>query len=196
MLVSETCKKADGNDPGTLSCDRVYSNGHYARIVTQRATLGDQYKQQSVITEFDREDHLVYKKTVRQRIDYNFHQEDRGKEREMIDVTYEPAGKKISRELLICKYYPDSGKAKFMSWAQYEQIGDSARAGLVYHAALYYDRSGRPDRGVAEKWDRGKKVADYLSWSSLRQGPRSFDKNSWAQWESWLKSISLQAYLH
>lgn len=196
MLTSEACEQIEGAASGALSCHRIYSNGHHAQIVTQRATLGDEYKQQSVITEFDRENNLLYTKTVRHRIDYNFYQgEDRGKEREFFDVIYEPVGKKISRELLIYKYHPNSQKVKSMTWAQYEQIGHSATAGLVYHAALYYDKSGRPERGVAEKWEHGKKIADYLNWSSLRQGTSLFNKNSWAKWESWLKSIFLQAYL-
>ncbi len=195
LMVSETCQPMDDGGSASLACHRVYSSGHYTKVITQSASMGDEYKQQSIIEEFNSDGHLISRKTVRNRIDYNYVEEDKRKERELIDIIYEPVGEKITRELTIYQYHLDSGKTKSMTWAQYEQIGQSSDAALVHHVALYYDPTGNPDRGLVEKRDHGKKVANYLDWNSPRQGSLEYNRSTWHDWESWIKSITLQAYL-
>jgi len=195
LMVSETCQSMNGGDSSPIACHRVYSNGHYATVITQSASMGDEYKQQSVTEEFNSEGLLISKKTVRHRIDYNYANDDKRKERELVDVVYEPVGEKITRELTIHQYHLDSGKTKSMTWAQYEQIGQSSDAALVYHIALYYDPVGNPDRGLAEKWDHGKKIANYLDWNSSRQGSLGYNRSTWHDWESWLRNITPQTHL-
>lgn len=195
MLVSEACDQKGGGEDGTVSCKRTYSNGNHALSITQRASGGDETKVQSVTKEYDQDGNLLYTKTIRQRTDYNYVDDRRYKEKELLDIVYQPRGRKTTRELMIFQYDLPSGKVTSMSWTQYRQIGHQPKAGLVYHAALRYDSEGKPIRGVAEQWDHGKKVADFLNWSAVRQGRFGLDQENWHNWESWIKNVSIQAYL-
>ena len=194
-LISETCKQQGETGEGVLSCNRLYSNGHRATVVTQRAAAGDEFKLQSVIKEYGRSDQLVSTKTIRQRIDYNYYEEDKGKERELLDIVHEAEGKPTVRELLIRQYHLDTGKMKRLTWARYEQVEDSKTATLIYHASLRYDSDGAPMRGVAEHWNAGKKIESYLNWNALAPNRPGLSRQSWHAWESWIQNISLQAYL-
>jgi len=195
MLVSEQCSQTGTPDEGSVSCGRIYSNGHRSKVLTQRAGAGDEFKQQSVIEEYDKADHLLYKKTIRQRVDYNYKEDQKFKEKELFDIVYEPTGRKTTRELMVYRYYPDSGKPKYMSWTQYKQIGNEAKAGLVYHSSLRYGEDGSPERGIAEQWANGKKTATFMNWSRISRGYADLDQETWNQWESWIRNVSLQAYL-
>ena len=106
---------------------------------------------------------MISKKTVRHRIDYNYANDDKRKERELVDVVYEPVGEKITRELTIHQYHLDSGKTKSMTWAQYEQIGQSSDAALVYHIALYYDPVGIRIGGWRKNGTTGKRSQTILT---------------------------------
>lgn len=189
MLVSEQCSQSGEKNNGIVSCARSYSNGHHAKIVTEHFEEGDESKQQTLIEEFDAKDHLLYKKTIRYRLDYNYLNDKKAKEQELFDIVYQPTGKKTTRELMIYQFYLDTGKPKSMSWTQYKQIGNEAKAGLVYHASLRYGENGAPERGIAEKWDTGQKIATYMNWSLISRGYADLDQDTWNDWESWIRNI-------
>ena len=195
MLVSEQCSKNGEAPEGTTSCERVYSNGHHATVLTQDVYEGDESKSQTVIEEFDGDNTLLYKKTVRHRVDYNYLNDQKAKEKELFDIIYQPAGSKTTRELMVYEYFLNTGKAKSLSWTQYKQIAGEPRAGLVYHAMLRYGEDGSPDRGLAEKWNAGQKTATFLDWNRQSTGYATLDQESWKEWEGWLQNVSLQAYL-
>lgn len=192
VLVSEQC---DEGAEGTSSCSRVYSDGHYAKVLSQRSDEGDEFKQQTVIEEFDKDNELLSKKTIRYRVDYGYLQDQKGKEQELFDITQQIQGKPTTRELMVYKYSLDTGNPKTLTWTQYKQVGDEPKAGLTYRASLAYTDDGRPDRGIAEQWDKGQKVATFLDWSRFDRGLTKPNPESWAQWESWVKNVSLQARL-
>lgn len=193
MLVSEFCTGGDAE--GATVCDRAYSNGHRATIVMQKMAEGDEAKLQSIVEEYDGQGGLVFKKTVRHRTDYNYYKDEKSLEREFVDIIYQPAEGKTTRELMVRQYHLDTGKTRSLTWTQYEQIGASDKARLVYNATLAYDSNGTPARGLAERWDQGQKVATYIDWDAATQGRMMFDKENWREWESWIQSISLHAYL-
>lgn len=195
VLVSEQCKESGNGAGESTSCSRTYSNGHRAKVLSQRADEGDEFKQQAVIEEYDKDDNLLSKKTIRHRVDYNYRRDQKAKEKELFDITYQAQGKKTTRELMVYKYYLDTGKPKTFTWTQYKQVGNESKAGLTYRASLAYATDGSPDRGVAEQWDGGKKVATFLNWSRLDGGFTRPDQKTWAQWEGWIRNVSLQAYL-
>lgn len=195
MLVSEQCSQNGGTAEGTTSCERVYSNGHHATVLTQDANEGDELKSQTVIEEFDGDKTLLYKKTIRHRVDYNYLNNQKAKEKELFDIIFQPASSKTTRELMVYEYFLDTGKAKSLSWTQYEQIASEPKAGLVYHALLRYGADGNPDRGLAEKWNAGEKAATFMDWDRHSTGYATLDQETWKEWEGWLQSISLQAYL-
>jgi len=192
MLVSEQC---DNTGEGTSSCERVYSNGHHATVLTQNANEGDEVKSQTVIEEFDADNTLLYRKTIRNRVDYNYTTDKKAKEKEFFDIIYQPAGKKTTRELMVYEYFLDTGKTKSLSWTQYKQIGDEPKAELVYHALLRYGYDGNPVRGLAERWDHGQRADTFMNWSRQAQGYATLDEEAWGQWEGWIRTVSMQAYL-
>ncbi len=195
MLVSEQCSQNGSAAEGMNSCARVYSNGHRATVLTQNAAEGDELKHQTVIEEFDADNILLYRKTIRHRVDYNYLDGQKAKEKELFDIIYQPAGKKTTRELMVYEYFLDTGKTKALSWTQYKQIADEPRAELVYHAVLRYGDDGSPDRGLAEMWDHGKRADTFMNWSRRSKGFATLDPEAWGQWESWIQNVSLQAYL-
>ena len=157
MLVSEQCSQTGTPGDGTTTCERSYSNGHHATILTQNANEGDEIKSQTVIDEFDENGTLLSKKTIRHRLDYNYYQNQKSREKEFFDITYQLAGAKTTRELMVYEYYLDTGKTRSLAWTQYQQIGNEPKAGLTYHALLKFNEDGTPERGLAEKWNSGKK---------------------------------------
>ena len=195
MLVSETCKQSGESSEGSLSCNRVYSNGNHAKITTQESAEADELKLETVIMEYNRDNVLAYKKTVRQRFDYNYYGGEKKVENELVDITYQFPDREITRELMTRRYYLSSGQTKSITWAQYEQIGDSAKANLIYHASLLYNNDGTPQSGTAARWEEGQKLISYLDWDSTSQGRIAFEKENWREWESWIQSVALQAYL-
>ncbi len=192
VLVSEQC---DQGAEGSASCSRVYSDGHRAKVVTQIADEGDEVKQLAVIEEYDKDNNLFSKKTIKHRVDYNYQHDQKAREQELFDITYQPKGKPTTRELMVYKYYLDTGKPKTFTWTQYKQVGNESKASLAYRASLAYASDGNPDRGIAEQWERGQKVATFLNWSRLDGGFTQPARESWAQWEGWIRNVSLQAYL-
>ncbi len=192
MLITEKCEEVG---EGATSCSRLYSDGHYSRMLSQRSDEGDEFKQQTVIEEFDKDNELLSRKTIRYRVDYGYLQDQKGKEQELFDITQQAEGKPTTRELMVYKYSLDTGNPKTLTWTQYKQVGDEPKAGLTYRASLAYTDDGQPDRGIAEQWDSGKKVATFLDWSRFDSGLNRLDPESWAQWESWVKNVSLQASL-
>jgi len=195
MLVAEQCSQSGGGAEGTSACERSYSNGHHATVLTQNANEGDDVKHQTVIEEFDGDNTLLYRKTIRHRVDYNYVKDQKAKEKELFDIVYQPAGKKTTRELLVYEYFLDTGKTKSLSWTQYQQIANEPKAELVYHALLRYGDDGSPDRGLAERWNHGQKADTFMNWSRQSKGFATLDEESWGQWEGWIKNVSLQAYL-
>jgi len=195
MLVSEQCSQNGDAADGSSSCSRVYSNGHHATVLTQNANEGDELKHQTVVEEFDADNTLLYKKTIRHRVDYNYLNDHKAKEKEFFDIIYQPAGRKATRELMVYEYFLDTGKAKSLSWTQYKQIGNEPKAGLVYHALLRYGDDGSPDRGLAERWDQGVKTETFMNWSRRSKGFATLDQETWNEWEGWIRNVSLQAYL-
>jgi len=194
LLVSEKCADAPGGD-GTMTCRRNYSNGHYAKILTERSSEGDEAKEQVIIEEFAQDGSLLYRKTIRHRIDYNYLNDRKSKEQEFFDIVVQPTGKKTTRELMVYQYFLDTGKLRSMAWTQYKQIGFEAKAGLVYHASLRYGEDGSPERAIAERWEDGKKAASYMNWSRISRGFADLDPMAWEQWENWIRNVALQAYL-
>jgi hypothetical protein len=192
MLVSEQC---DNAGEGASSCERAYSNGHHATVVTQNANEGDEFKSQTVVEEFDADNTLLYRKTIRNRVDYNYVNDKKAKEKEFFDIIYQPAGKKTTRELMVYEYFLDTGKTKSLSWTQYKQIGHEPKAELVYHALLRYGDDGSPVRGLAERWDHGQKADTFMNWSRQSKGYATLDEEAWGQWEGWIRTVSMQAYL-
>lgn len=195
MLVSEQCSAGDGMSGGTQSCERIYSNGHHATLVTQNANEGDESKSQTVIEEFDGDGTLLFRKTIRHRVDYNYLNDQKAKEKELFDITYQPAGKKATRELMVYEYFLDTGKTRSLSWTQYKQISGELRAELVYNAVLRYGSDGTPDRGIAEQWNKGEIAETYLNWNRHSDNYATLDPEVWQQWEGWIRNVSLQAYL-
>ncbi|OGX12417.1 MAG: hypothetical protein A2351_01210 [Omnitrophica bacterium RIFOXYB12_FULL_50_7] len=195
MLVSEQCSQSSGAAEGETSCKRTYSNGHHATVLTQNVNEGDELKYQTVIEEFDGDNTLLFRKTIRHRVDYNYLKDQKTKEKELFDIIYQPAGKKTTRELMVYEYFLDTGKAKSLSWTQYKQIADEPKAELVYHALLRYGDDGNPDRGLAERWDHGKRADTFMNWSRSSKGFATLDQETWGQWEGWIQNVSLQAYL-
>ena len=195
MLVSEQCSQNGNAAEGTTSCERVYSNGHHAKVSTQSSNEGDELKRQTIIEEFDSGNALLFKKTIRHRVDYNYLNDQKAKEKEFFDIIYQPVGRKTTRELMVYEYFLDTGKAKSLSWTQYKQIANEPKAELAYHALLRYNESGSPERGLAEKWDHGKKTGTFMNWSYLSKGYVTLDEDTWGQWEGWIRNVSLQAYL-
>ncbi|MEI8378458.1 MAG: hypothetical protein WCF95_07975 [bacterium] len=195
MLVSEQCSQSGGAAAGTSSCQRVYSNGHHATLLTQNANEGDELKHQTIIEEFDGDNTLLYRKTIRHRVDYNYLKDQKAKEKEFFDIIYQPAGKKTTRELMVYEYFLDTGKTKSLSWTQYQQIASKPKAELVYHALLHYGDDGSPDRGLAERWSHGEKAETFMNWNRNSKGFATLDEEAWGQWEGWIRSVSLQAYL-
>lgn len=195
ILVSEQCSQEGAEADGTRSCERVYSNGHHATVLDQSSHEGDEVKRQTIIEEFDGNNNLLYKKTIRQRLDYNYVHDQKAKEKELFDIIYQPTGKKTTRELMVYEYFLETGKTKSLSWTQYKQIGNEPRAELTYHALLNYDKSGNPERGLAEKWDHGKKTDTFINWDRRSKGFASLEQENWNQWEGWIRNVSLQAYL-
>lgn len=196
MLVSEQCSQSGDAAQSTNSCARVYSNGHRATVLTQNANEGDELKDQTVIEEFDRDNALLFKKTIRHRVDFNYlNDQTKAKEKEFFDIIYQAAGKKTTRELMLYEYFLETGKAKSLAWTQYKQIGNEPKAALTYHAVLRYADDGSPFRGIAEKWDQGKKTETFMNWSRLSKGFATLDEETWGEWEGWIRNVSLQAYL-
>lgn len=195
MLVTEQCSQSGNAVAGTSSCERVYSNGHHATVLTQNANEGDELKHQTVVEEFDGDNTLLYRKTIRHRVDYNYLKDQKAKEKEFFDIIYQPAGKKTTRELMVYEYFLDTGKTKSLSWTQYKQIASEPKAELAYHALLRYGDDGSPDRGLAERWDHGVKADTFMNWSRQSKGFATLDEETWGQWEGWIRNVSLQAYL-
>jgi hypothetical protein len=195
MLVSEQCSQGGKTGDGMNSCARVYSNGHRATVLTQNANEGDEIKHQTIIEEFDGNNTLLYRKTIRHRTDYNYLKDQKAKEKEFFDIIYQPAGRKTTRELMVYEYFLDTGKTKSLSWTQYQQVSDEPKAELVYHAMLRYGNDGNPERGLAERWLQGKKAETFMNWSRRSKGFATLDETSWNQWEGWIRNVSLQAYL-
>ena len=195
MLVSEQCSQSGEAADGTNSCKRTYSNGHHVTVLTQNANEGDELKHQTVIEEYDEDNTLLYRKTIRHRVDFNYLKDQKAKEKEFFDIIYQPAGRKSTRELMVYEFFLDTGKAKSLSWTQYAQIGNEPKAGLAYHAALHYGADGSPERGIAEQWDHGKKTETFMNWSRRSKGFATLDEETWGQWEGWIQNVSLQAYL-
>ena len=195
MLVSEQCSQDEKSSEGILTCTRVYSNGNHAKVLSQSVHEGDEFKQQTIIEEFNSEGALLYKKTIRHRVDYNYLNDQKTKEKDLFDIIYQPVGKKTTRELMVYQYFLDTGKTKSLSWTQYKQIGDKTRAGLAYHTLLQFAEDGSPERGLAEKWNHGQKAATFMDWSRPSNGDASLNRSEWNQWEGWIRNVSLQAYL-
>jgi hypothetical protein len=195
MLVSEQCNQSGKTTDGMNSCVRVYSNGHRATVLTQNANEGDEIKHQTVIEEFDGNHTLLYRKTIRHRLDYNYLKDQKAKGKEFFDIIYQPAGRKTTRELMVYEYFLDTGKAKSLSWTQYQQISNEPKAELIYHALLRYGDDGNPDRGLAERWSRGQRAETFMNWSRRSKGFATLDEITWEQWEGWIRNVSLQAYL-
>ncbi len=195
MLVSEQCSQNGAAAEGSNSCERVYSNGHHTTVLTQNANEGDELKNQTIIEEFDGDNTLLFRKTLRHRVDYNYLKDQKFKEKEFFDITYQPAGRKTTRELMVYEYFPATSRVKSLSWTQYQQIASEPKAELVYHALLRYGADGNPDRGLAEQWNKGEKTETFMNWSRQTKGFATLDEETWKQWESWIQNVSLQAYL-
>ena len=195
MLVAEKCSQSGSDAEGTTSCRRTYSDGHYVTVVSERLNEGDEFKRQLVIEEYDKADKLLDKKTVRRRIDYNYLDQKKIKERELFDIIRQPTDKKTTRELMVYEYSPHTGKASSITWTQYKQISDQPKANLNFYALLRYGEDGKPEQGIAEKWDNGQKVVSYMNWNRFSDGYTGWDENTWQEWETWIRNASLQAYL-
>jgi hypothetical protein len=195
MLVAEQCSQNGSASEGSSSCERVYSNNHRTTVLTQNANEGDESKTQTVIEEFDGDNTLLFRKTLRHRVDYNYLKGQKTKEKELFDIIYQPAGGKATRELIAYEFFLDTGKARSLAWTQYQQTTDKPKAELVYYALLRYGNDGSPDRGLAERWDQGKKTESFMDWSRQSKGFATLDEESWKQWEGWIRNVSLQAYL-
>ena len=195
MLVSEQCSQTGTPAGGTNTCERIYSNGHHATVMTQSSNEGDESKRQTVIEEFDSDNMLLFKKTIRHRVDYNYLNDQKAKEKEFFDIIYQPADKKTTRELMVYEFFLDTGKTRSLSWTQYKQIGSQPKAELVYNALLRYGIDGSPERGIAEEWNHGEKTETFLNWSRQSKGYATLDPETWQQWEGWIRNVSMQAYL-
>lgn len=195
MLVSEQCSQTGTPAEGTNTCERIYSNGHHATVMTQSSNEGDESKRQTVIEEFDSDNMLLFKKTIRHRVDYNYLNDQKAKEKEFFDIIYQPVDKKTTRELMVYEFFLDTGKTRSLSWTQYKQIGSQPKAELVYNALLRYGVDGSPERGIAEEWHHGEKGETFLNWSRQSKDYATLDPEAWQQWEGWIRNVSMQAYL-
>ncbi|MBU9889485.1 MAG: hypothetical protein KTQ49_06425 [Candidatus Omnitrophica bacterium] len=192
MLITEKCEEVG---EGATSCSRLYSDGHYSRMLSQRSDEGDEFKEQTVIEEFDKDDALLSVRTVRHRVDYNYIEDRKSKEQELFDIIRQTKGEPTTRELMVQKYHLETGKPKAFTWTQYKQVGEEPKAGLVYRASLDYAADGSPERGIADQWEKGQRIATFLNWDRTGDGRAQLHRETWDQWESWLRSVSLQAHL-
>lgn len=189
MLVIEQCSQSgDAN-----TCERVYSNHHKTLVITQNANEGDEQKEQTVMEESDEDGNILYRKTVRHRVDYNYLNDRKAREKEFFDIILQPRGKPATRELMVYEYFLDSGKVKSLSWTRYGQIADEPRAELVYNILLRYGGDGSPERGLGEQWDHGNRTETFLDWKRDADGFAALNEDMWGQLESWVKSLSVQA---
>lgn len=192
FLLAEECSEKDKD---VTSCHRTYSNGHQATVVTQTSQEGDELKRQTVIEESDREGTLLYRKTIRYRLDYNYREGQKTKEKELFDIIYQPADKAATRELMVYEYSLETGNPRSLSWTQYKQTNRSGWASLTFHTLLRYGDDGAPERAIAEAWHQGKKAETFMDWNRRATGYALWDKDAWKQWEGWIWNVSLQAYL-
>lgn len=193
-LVSEKCSESGAAKEGTNTCMRTYSNGYHAKIVSQHSDEGDEFKRQTLIEEYDPNERLLYKKTIRQRVDFNYFKEKKTKEKELFDIVYQPTGKKATRELIVYQYYLDTEKLRTLSWTQYKQIGNQPKASLNFYTTLRYGEDGSPERGIAEKWEEGHKITSFMNWNRLSStGFTDLNQDSWEHWEHWIQGMALQA---
>jgi len=192
FLLAEECSEKDNN---VIACHRTYSNGNRATVVTQTSQEGDELKRQTVIEESNREGTLLYRKTIRHRLDYNYREGQKTKEKELFDIIYQPADKPATRELMVYEYSLETGTPRSLSWTQYKQTDKEGWASLTFHTLLRYGDDGAPERAIAEAWHQGKKTETFMDWNRRATGYALWDKDAWKQWEGWIRNVSLQAYL-
>lgn len=188
-LVSDTCSDP-GDKEGSFRCLKTFSNGNKVQITTDQEYHGEDFKRQTVIAEFNSNNLIQGRQTVRQKISYKFVNNERKMRAEFFDVVSRPKNGKITREVIIYQYNTATGDLQNVSWTSYEQIGDSAFAMITRHVALTYDEDGKPLMGRAEKWRNEVPVEKLFSWNRVLDGNRTLDMNSWDTWKNQIFKIS------
>lgn len=185
----ENCQSSGYPEKGSTVCKKEYGHGGVTQAVSDYEMLGDEFKQQTLLTDFDRKGIKTHSKSIRQKTNYTDDNKS-GKVKEFIDIVDHPADGKITREILVFQYHPDGKKIQVALWAKYHRIGNSGSAGLSNYISLYYDENGNPSRGRAEVWQDGKPVSTPFFWSSSRAAISKDEVNRWKKYESRVYDIA------
>ncbi|MBI3312707.1 MAG: hypothetical protein HYZ83_00540 [Candidatus Omnitrophica bacterium] len=186
-LESEDCKSTGYPENGSTVCKKVYANGIITHVVSDYEMLGFELKQQTILTDFDAAGHKLQSKTIRQKL--NFIDEKMERKSKSIDIVNRPLNDKITREIVIIRYYPNGETIQFALWAKYNQIGDTKQAGLSNFISLYYDSKGNPLKGRTEIWSDGKPVSTPFYYRAGDKISKNIIKG-WKEQESWVFGIA------
>lgn len=181
--TGDTCQ-----DPGTTDgfyrCIKTFSNGFSVTISNEQEHHGDNFKRQTRIVEMDDKGQAQSSKTIRRKMAYSPFSNGKKLEKEFFDIVNRPKNKKITREVIIYEYLPETGNLKSMSWTSYEQIDETQFAMITRHIALNFDSNGSPLNGRAEKWKNQIPSERLFYWDRNMSGPLSVDS-----WKSWQEQI-------
>lgn len=192
-LFEGKCTEAGDAFNGSLTCLQEYADKSVRDVSIHYLTEGNVYKRQTISTEFDADGHRLNKRSVRYRADYVFEDGKRLKTVERFDIVNRPLTGKITRELIVVQYHPQSEKTKKVTWAKYRQIGEEMSAEISHHAYLTYDEAGQPIKGRAEKWQDRQVVDTLLNWNLAKNQTFKIEESDWQTWEGWLQRIILSA---
>lgn len=185
--TGDTCQ-----DPGTTDgfyrCIKTFSNGFSVTISNEQEHHGDNFKRQTRIVEMDDKGQAQSSKTIRRKMAFTPFTNGKKLEKEFFDIVNRPKNKKITREVILYEYYPQSGNLKSLSWTSYEQINETQFAMITRHISLKFDQSGSPLQGRAEKWKNEVPVERLFYWDRNISGKLSID--SWKSWQDQILNAS------
>lgn len=191
---TQRCQSAGDDANGTTLCTKDYDDFSSARLESHHETLGDAFKKQTLIFDFNPQNRLTHKKSIREKLSYHYAGADQKLRAKFIDIVNRPADAKISREIMIYEYYPN-GQVQKVVWTYYEQIENSSEAELKKHVLLRYNEDGTPQRGKAEIWAEGQRFPKrFFDWNQ-RIEPANFNHIQWSKWERWVSRVLEQAYV-
>lgn len=179
--TGDTC-----NDPGETDgfyrCIKTFSNGFSIVISNDQEHHGDAFKRQTRISEFDAQGRAQSRKTIRRKVNFVPFTDEKKLKSEFFDIVNRPKNKKITREVILYEYRPDTGSLKSLTWTSYEQIDETQFAMITRHIALNFDEDGNPLQGRAEKWKNQVPVERLFYWDRNMSGPLSLD--TWKMWQN------------
>lgn len=179
-----------GETDGEFRCVKTLSNGSYVLFLTDQENHGENFKRQVQMTEFDAQKEPQGRRTIRLKKAFTFVGSERRLRAEFFDVVNRPKGGKITREIIIYEYEPETNQLKNLTWTSYEQIEQSEFAMITRHVALAFDEDGNPLNGRAEKWKNEVPVERLFSWDRFTDGEKNLDRKAWNGWKEKIFSAS------